>query len=121
MELQGTVVQICEPQKFTGRNGEFTKFGFVIETAGQFPKKVHFQVFGDERWQKMGIQQGEDVLVGFDVSSREWNGKWFTSCEAWRVLRDAQQPQTTATQPQAQQPRQQVAQPTSTNDDQLPF
>lgn len=121
MEIQGKVVCICEPQKFNGKNGEFTKFGFVIKTEEQFAKKVHFQVFGDERWANMAIKANEDLTVSFDISSREWNGKWFTSCDAWRVLRNGQQAQT-PTQQQTAAPVQQSASPANNpTDDNLPF
>lgn len=126
MEIQGKVIQICEPQKFNGRNGEFSKFGFVIETIGQFARKVHFQVFGDERWASMAIQLNEELNVSFDVSSREWQGKWFTSCDAWRVLRNTQQANATPPVAQQAQPapqaQTQTSQPTSaTSNDDLPF
>lgn len=119
MEVQGKVVQICEPQKFNGRNGEFTKYGFVVETAGQYPKKIHFQVFGDERWNDMAIKANETLIVGFDISSREWQGKWFTSCDAWRVLRNETQP--TQPAPQSSPIPQQSAPQSNNSDDNLPF
>lgn len=87
MELQGKVVAILEPQTFNGRNGAVTKFGFVIETEGQYAKKVHFQVFGEDKWAQMQLNVDMPVVVSFDVSSREWNGKWFTQCDAWRTQR----------------------------------
>lgn len=121
MEIQGKVVCICEPQKFNGKNGEFTKFGFVIETEGQYPKKVHFQVFGDERWNNMAIKVNERLIISFDISSREWQSKWFTSCDAWRVLRDTQQ-QNTSAHPQAhQQTQMPQSASNNTNEDELPF
>lgn len=121
MEVQGKVVQICEPQKFNGRNGEFTKYGFVVETAGQYPKKIHFQVFGDERWNDMAIKDNEEIVVSFDVASREWQGKWFTSCDAWRILRDGQTTNNQAPQVTSNPQTQQSNANASDGEDQLPF
>ena len=85
MEIQGIVKQILEPLTLQGRNGELKKFQFIIETQDQYPKKIHFQVFGEDKWQKMNVQQDQNVVVDFDISSREWNGKWYTQCDVWKV------------------------------------
>ena len=121
MEIQGIIQQILEPQTFNGRNGEFKKFGFILETQEQYPKKIHMQVFGEDKWNSMGIQQGQNVCAFFDLSSREWNGKWFTSCDCWKVTMPQMQPQPQQVQqPQnVAQPQPQVA-PQQSKDD-LPF
>ena len=30
---------------------------------------------------------GEDIIIEFDIDAREWQGKWFTSINAFRVTR----------------------------------
>lgn len=87
MDLTCKVVSILPEQSFTGRQGEFVRFGFVGETQGQYPKKVKFDVLGKDKWEKLSpfIVLGSDVQVFFDVTSREYNGKWFTQCDAYRV------------------------------------
>lgn len=123
MEIQGKVVALLEPQTFNGRNGAVTKFGFVIETEGQYSKKVHFQVFGEDKWAQMQLNVDMPVVVSFDISSREWNGKWFTQCDAWRVVPQMQQSvnaqpqpsQTTNAAPTSQPPQ------TAKSNDELPF
>lgn len=91
MDLQGKVLAVLSEQKFNGKNGEIVKHGFVIETNGEYPKKVAFDVLdsGDKnKWGKMKEQVvvGNDVSVSFDVSSREWQGRWFTQANAFRVM-----------------------------------
>ena len=87
MDLTCRVVSILPEQSFTGRQGEFVRFGFVGETQGQYPKKVKFDVLGRDKWEKLSpfIVLGSDVQVFFDVTSREYDGKWFTQCDAYRV------------------------------------
>lgn len=112
MDIQGKVVAVLELVSGTSKAGNpFQKREFVIETAGQYPKKVCLQLFGDKVNECPNV--GEEVKVSFDVESREWNGKWFTQLNAWKVERQGaqgapQQPQHT----QAEQP---------TQDDGLPF
>ena len=87
MDLTGKVISVLEEQKFNGRNGEIVKHGFVIETGGQYPKKVKFDVLGADRWERMqhSVSDGADVQVFFDVESRQWKESWFTSCNCYRV------------------------------------
>lgn len=118
MEIQGIIQEILEPQVFNGKNGEFKKFGFILETQGQYPKKIHMQTYGEDKWNSMNVQQGQVAIVSFDVSSKLWNGRWFTQCECWRVVT----PQTQQTQQQVQanvvQP---TPQPQQAAQDDLPF
>lgn len=34
-----------------------------------------------------GYSEGDDVAVDFDLRGREWNGKYFTNLQAWRIAR----------------------------------
>ena len=97
MEIQGKVIASLEPQRFvSSKNGnEYVTIVFVIETQGQYPKKVAMKVIGEDKFKQMGIAIGGIYNVSFDVESREWKGKWFTECQAWRTQRvDGTQEQT---------------------------
>jgi hypothetical protein len=89
MEIQGKVIAILEPLRFvSSKNGnEYITTVFVIETTGQYPKKVAMKVMGEDKFKQMGIAMGGTYNVSFDVESREWKGKWFTECQAWRTQR----------------------------------
>lgn len=89
MEIQGKVIAILEPQRFVSqKNGnEYVTTVFVIETAGQYSKKVAMKVMGEDKFKQMGIVLGGIYNVSFDVESREWKDKWFTECQAWRTQR----------------------------------
>lgn len=116
MEIQGRCVAVLDLISGTSKAGKaFQKRDFVIETAGQYPKKVCFQLFGDKVNDCPNV--GEEVKVSFDPESREWNGKWFTQLNAWKVERQQ------TVQPAPQQPV--YAQPTPStppaDDSELPF
>lgn len=87
MEIQGKVVKILEPQRFSkGDGSEVVRHGFVVETTGErFSKKVCFSVLGDDSFNNMHIAAGGTYNVFFDVESREWKDKWFTECRAWKA------------------------------------
>lgn len=119
MELQGKTVVVLDLVSGTSRSGKaFQKREFVIETPGQYPKKVCMQLFGDKVNECPNV--GEEVKVSFDAESREWNGKWFTHLNAWKVERQGVQ----ATQQpvyQQQQAQTQPQAPATPPDDDLPF
>ena len=96
MEITGKVIKILEPQRFTSKKdgSEIVKNFFVIETQGQYPKKIAFSVMGAEKFAQMGLVVDGVYNVSFDVESREWQGKWFSDISAWRAVRtDGQQSQ----------------------------
>lgn len=104
MELQGKCIVALPIESGTSKSGNaWQKRNFVIETAGQYPKKVCMQLFGDKVNECPNV--GEEVKVSFDAESREWNGKWFTQLNAWKVERQGaqvtQQPVYQAAQPPA--------------------
>lgn len=99
MEISGKVVAILEPQSFVSqKNGNtYVTNVFIIETQGQYPKKVAFKVMGEDKFKQMGIVVGGNYNVSFDVESREWKDRWFTECSAWKVVcLDGQQQPTQA-------------------------
>ena len=90
MEAQGKVIAILEARSGVSKAGrEWMSQEYVIETPGQYPKKICFNLFGADRINEAHIQMGEDIIVEFDIDAREWQGRWFTSINAFRVTRPA--------------------------------
>ncbi len=141
MEVQVTITEICPVEnivsKSTGK--EYHKYKFVGKTQGAYPKEICFETLGDDKMAQFNLVAGQNYIVSFDIESRRWNDKFFTSVNAWKVVPDnaqvqAQQPvvqQPTYQQQSYQQPPYgypQVAQPApaptqmpQTGDDPLPF
>lgn len=103
MEIVLKIIQVLPAQEGIGRNGNPWKVqSYVGETQGQYPRKVNFEVFGEERITDNPCSLDEIVTVSFDIESREFNGRWYTSIRAWKI----QHGDTTANKP-AEQPAQQ--------------
>ena len=104
MEVQGKIIAVLpKTSGISQRSGNaWSAQTFVLETNEQYPKKIPFEVFGEDRLAKFNIQMGEFLSIRFDVDGREWNGKWFPKISCYDVLRaGGQQPQSAAP---AQQP-----------------
>lgn len=84
MEITGKIIRILPLQSGQGRNGEWKKQDFVLETNEQYPKKVCFTVWGD-KIDLFNIQMGDDLTVSITIESREYNEKWYTNIQAWKV------------------------------------
>ena len=60
---------------------------FVIEeTMGQFPKRMVFNVFGEDNLNRFNIQEGQELTVSFDINAREYNGRWYNDVRVWNVV-----------------------------------
>lgn len=84
MDIQGKVIQLLPLQTGEGKNGTWRKQEFVIETESQYPKKVCISAWGDKISEDL-LQVGNNVVVSFDLESREYNGRWYTDVKAWKI------------------------------------
>lgn len=88
LRIKGKVIKILPEQTGTSARGEWKKQDFVIEsTEDQFPKKICFTMFNDKASSLAGLTPGADVEVFFNVESREYNEKWYSNINAFRVER----------------------------------
>lgn len=84
MQLTAKLIQLLPLQTGTGKNGEWKKQDIIVETDGQYPKKVSVSIWGD----KINEQQltiGNTLTIDFDIESREYSGRWYTDLKAWKI------------------------------------
>lgn len=93
MEIIGKIILKLPLQTGVSKAGNnWSKQEYVLETQENFPKKVHFDFFGDRATQ-YDLQEGQMVKLSFDIESREYNGRWYTSIRGWKAEpADAQAP-----------------------------
>lgn len=84
MEIRGKLIHVLALQTGEGKNGTWKKQDFVIETDGQYPKKVCLSLWGD-KYNESLLSIGNELVVSFDAESREYNGRWFTDLKAWKL------------------------------------
>lgn len=86
MEIEGKVISILPRQEGVGRNGEpWAVQPFVIETLENYPRKVCIDLFGENKITNNPVALDMKVKVSYDLESREFNGRWYTSVRAWKV------------------------------------
>ena len=84
MEISGKIIAVLPLATGEGKNGTWRSQDYVLETADQYPRKVCFNLFND-RIEQNPMAIDDVVTVSFDIDSREYNGRWFTSIRAWKV------------------------------------
>ena len=129
LNISGIVLNILPLQSGTSKAGnQWQKQDFILETGGQYPRKVCVCLFGDNV-EKFPLAVGQSVTASVDIESREFNARWYTDVRAWNVVYNAQQGATaqapTASAPTAPTahpaaPATPTAQPPAAADD-LPF
>jgi hypothetical protein len=84
MKFNGKITNILELIEV----GANKKIEFVVtEIEGQYPQAVKFGIFGTDKVDKFlqCNKVDQEVEVLFNFKTNEWQGKYFTSIDAWRV------------------------------------
>ena len=84
-EIQGKLHKVFPSEN---KSGSFQAREFVIEVeSGQYSQFVKFQLTQDRCDLIDSYSEGEEIQVSFDLRGREWDGKYFTNLNAWRLNR----------------------------------
>ena len=87
MEVKGKVAQLLPLTTGMGKKGPWKKQEFILETQGQYPKKICFTIWG-EKVDQFNLAVGDLVNVSVDLESREYNGRWYTEARAWKIAKE---------------------------------
>jgi hypothetical protein len=91
LEITGKIIQIMDETSGTSKAGNaWTKQEFVIETFDKFPKKVAISVMGDKVAELKKFKTGDQIKASLNIDSREYQGRWFTNINAWKIEGDGQ-------------------------------
>ncbi len=101
LELEGTLRQKLAVQSGTSARGQWMKQEFILEYPdGNFTAQAFFTAFGQDKVQELGkYQVGDRVKVSFNIKSREFNGRWYTDLQIWRIALAGQAQATAAPAP----------------------
>lgn len=81
-ETQGTVHKIFDAEN---KSDTFRTREFVIKQEGNYPQFIKFQLTQDRCDIVGNYKEGDQVKVSFDLRGREWNEKYFTNLNAWKI------------------------------------
>lgn len=89
LEIEGTLMKKMGVQSGVSARGEWAKQEFLLEYQdGRFPASAVFSVWGQDKVNELAaFGVGDLIRVSFKVSSREFNGKYYTDLRAWNISR----------------------------------
>lgn len=86
-EIEGKLLRKYDTEN---KSQSFQAREFVLEIPdGNYPQFIKFQLTQDRCAAIDAHQEGEQVKVHFDLRGREWQGKYFTNLNAWRIEKAA--------------------------------
>jgi hypothetical protein len=84
MNITAKLIELLPLQTGMSKNGQWRKQDIVVETDGQYPKKICISIWGDKINEKQ-LVIGNNLDIYFELESREFNGKWYTDIKAWKI------------------------------------
>lgn len=91
-KFKGKIIAIGEKRQGTSSNGNWAVQEYTIqEETEQYPMKMTFEVFGEEKINTFAIKEGESLTIHFRMDSKEYNGRNYNTIRAWKVEREAQE------------------------------
>ena len=93
-EVEGKLHKKFDVEKKSG-TFQAREFVLLVEQS-QYPNYIKFQLVQDRVEIIDSFPEGTDIKVYFDLRGREWQGKYFTNLQAWRVEAISQENKTIA-------------------------
>jgi single-strand DNA-binding protein len=82
-EVEGRLHRLFPTEQ---KSGSFQAREFVLEVPdGNYPQLIKFQAVQDRCAMLDRFGEGDRIKVSFDLRGREWNGKYLTNLNAWRI------------------------------------
>lgn len=87
LEVEGKIVRKLNVQSGVSQRGNWSKQEFILEyQEGSYPSQACFSVWGEDKVKDLDrFKIGDTAKVSFNISSREYNGRWYTDLRAWRI------------------------------------
>ena len=129
--VTGTVKEVLQTKQGVSASGkEWATQEFILTTDdSNYPCDICFRIFGNDKITECSVKAGEILQVFFDIRSRDYNGRWFTDINVWKIDRMLKPNEVATGVPKEsqqqgnagfQQPAQAVQQQQGNNND-LPF
>ena len=91
LQITGVLKTVLPLETGTTKAGsEWQKQSYIVANNDGYESKKQiycFEVFGEEKVQNFNKfnKVGDSVTVDFNISTNEWNGKYFTSLQSWKI------------------------------------
>ena len=89
MKITGKLVKKLDRETGVSKSGKsWEKQSILIEQSGtEYNKEVVVSFFGDKVKSLRDIQEGTEVSVSINLSSREFKGKYYHNIDGWFIAK----------------------------------
>ena len=93
MNVIGKLISKLERETGVSKSGKtWEKQSILVEQAGtDYNKEVAISFFGDKIKSLRDVEVGSDVSVSINLSSREYNGKYYHNIDGWFIAKFGQE------------------------------
>ena len=87
MELKGKLEhKLTVESGMSKSNKAWQKQTIVINNGDQYNPNIAISFFGEDKVKVLeGFKVGQDVTVSINLSSKEFNGKWYNQIDGWKI------------------------------------
>jgi hypothetical protein len=92
MNVIGKLIKKLDRETGVSKTGKtWEKQSILVEQNAEFNKEVVISFFGDKIKSIRDIEEGSDVNVSINLSSREYNGKYYHNIDGWFIAKEGQE------------------------------
>ena len=92
MTITGKLIKKLERETGVSKTGKtWEKQSILVEQNTEYNKEVVITFFGDRIKSIRDIEVGSDVSVSVNLSSREFNGKYYHNIDGWFIAKLGQE------------------------------
>ena len=92
MEIIGKLIKKLERETGVSNSGKtWEKQSILVEQNVEYNKEVVITFFGDKIKSIRDIEEGSNVSVSINLSSREYNGKYYHNIDGWFIAKLGQE------------------------------
>jgi len=103
MEIKGKIIALLPLESGVGKNGEWKKQLFILETEDRYAIKLALEVW-NSKVDEFAMRVGDVVTAYIAPESREYNSKWYTQIKCWKMEKHSSGPVVSGQQPKAAAP-----------------
>lgn len=86
MILKGKFKELLKKEQGTSKTGKlWVKQSFILDTGSDFNSEICITTFGENIEKIQNIKEGTEIEVSVNISSKEFNGKYYHNISAWKI------------------------------------
>tara|TARA_B100000427_G_C15386149_1_gene541142 strand:+ start:165 stop:512 length:348 start_codon:yes stop_codon:yes gene_type:complete len=87
LSIKGHLIKKNDIENIENKEGKkWTKQTFILQTPAEYNNQICFQLFGEEKIKLLDTHKiGDQIEVFFNVSSREYNNRYYHNVDAWKI------------------------------------